>query len=349
MGDPFQQVASGEPVRPAMAFNAEFRNATAEAIRHARTRRPTGTCRDGADERGDVVWIQNISTTDRDRGDVMAVKKPVFTDDDNLEEYTYNLHLEAIIARECDRGQFVVLLDAIPSQGFGRAVISGLAQVRVDFGIDGSYLRFADVKSGTAILQAGTTGSAQILWAKSRSGVQPCVVRLSNNPNAPFTSVCSSLSTFSSTRLSTSETSQSTSPAGSSSAGTSASTSGSPPTSSPTSSPPGSSSGGTSGVTTSSSSTLATSTLSSLTTSSSTATSSSSSAPDGCLVYGPQGRIGSHGVLCLPVYRLAIEGGKLVCDLVDEHCFPIPCTCHPTSSSTSPASSQPSSSGAPPI
>lgn len=210
MSDPFRHVRENEPFRPsARAWNAMIDETVSSRTRQEGNR--------GIEFGRFRPWVDvyNASQHDFERFDAIGINGPVIDPTENLDEYENNLTFEGTVPRTCHVGKFGICLEAIPAGGWGRVLLSGVVQCWVDFGDYGDGLGFADVVSGSTALQAGYTGSAQILWTAGRIGTQRAVVRLSNNPDALLTSVCSS-SSFSTSETSTSvtsstQTSQSTS------------------------------------------------------------------------------------------------------------------------------------------
>jgi hypothetical protein len=124
--------------------------------------------------------VKNASGADQNRYAVLGVSGPIYTPTDNLDSFKNKLaFIGALPTTASYTGKFVVLLEPAVNGAIVRAVIAGVVPVQVDFG-DASHT-FADVKnSSSASLKSGPSGSAQVLWKQSGTGVIWALVRLSN-------------------------------------------------------------------------------------------------------------------------------------------------------------------------
>jgi hypothetical protein len=119
------------------------------------------------------------SDVDLDRFCAVGLGAPVVSPWDNLTEFRENAALAATIPdADTDAGRFAILLEAIPEDGFGRAMLAGVAPVQLEV-VDEDHA-FADVTDGIAWkLTTADAGGAQILWKESGTGTKWGLVRLS--------------------------------------------------------------------------------------------------------------------------------------------------------------------------
>lgn len=127
----------------------------------------------------DIVLVKNDSGEDVPRFGVLGIDGVIFTADDNLLEFQARVAFTGITPAEADHaGKFVICLDPIADGKIGRAWVSGVCHVQVDF-TDAGH-KFCDVKgTDRTKLASSTTGSARILYRDGTgTGTKWCVVRM---------------------------------------------------------------------------------------------------------------------------------------------------------------------------
>ena len=95
-----------------------------------------------------VVDIKNGSGSATDRGDILGIDSLVYTFADDAEGVKTRPILEGNTPDLSDHsgGRFAVTLGPMDDDGFGKAVVSGLAVCQVDIKTEGD--RFADIDDG---------------------------------------------------------------------------------------------------------------------------------------------------------------------------------------------------------
>jgi len=130
MGDALKKVQAGQRLE----IPAETYNAFLDAVRAERARR-----HDIEQEPGDefrqtgIIKVRNQTGVDQDRYSVLALRSPIVTPSDNLQEFKNRVNLDGVKAvdpAKCER--FAILLDPLKAGGIGRGIVAGVVPVRVN-------------------------------------------------------------------------------------------------------------------------------------------------------------------------------------------------------------------------
>ena len=173
-----KKVQSGDKLKiPAAAYNS-FVDA-AEAHKANMFKQSPGK-----DQPGDnLVLVKNTTPYNKNTGDTLGIDGPLFGPDDNLNEFKYNLALKGVTPTKADHaGKFAVTAEPIAAGKIGRAYVAGICPARVYIGIVG--LQYAEINIW-GWLEAGYSGSVQILYAAGGTGMQWALVRLSASAALP--------------------------------------------------------------------------------------------------------------------------------------------------------------------
>jgi len=162
----FDHVHPGQPISgiPAAAYNA--------ALDAARAHQQSGTLFDrkaALQAVGPVVWVRNNTGSALARFDVTALGLPIIVPADNESEFEQQVMFEGgTPSVPADLGEWAITLEPIPAGKIGRAMVSGLCQVRLYVPEGQEEYEFADVAGGaTGYLLLQREGPAQILWRES--------------------------------------------------------------------------------------------------------------------------------------------------------------------------------------
>ena len=179
MADALKKVQAGQR----MEIPAEAYNAFIDAVRAERSRRHSIEQDAGLDVRQTgIIKVRNQSGSDQDRYHVLALRTPVVSPSDNLQEFKNQVSLDAdapSTPSRCER--FAILLDPLPNGGMGRGIVSGVAPVRIN--VVRPTDNYAELVFGeTGHLRSSPTGQTRILWKEAGTGIRWGVVRLSERP-----------------------------------------------------------------------------------------------------------------------------------------------------------------------
>jgi len=171
-----RHVQTGAPLRiPARDWNAAMDAARA----HAESRFDGGM-RPGLPEwrSWGVLPIKNSSGADRDRFDVLGISNVIFAPSASDKAFQNRPALVGVTpASGHVGGEYAVLLQPAAKGAIVDGMVIGITPCRVNVS-DASH-GFADVDSGVAgNLKSGETGSAQIIWKESGTGVKWAIVRV---------------------------------------------------------------------------------------------------------------------------------------------------------------------------
>lgn len=128
------------------------------------------------------VLLKNSSGAAVDRYGVLGLGAPIITEDANADQFKSRgpTFVGATPATGTHEGKFAILLDALPDDKLGRAVVSGTVQCQINVNDAGDD--YADIKNADATQldsQADpSTGCAHILWKEAGTGTKWAVVRL---------------------------------------------------------------------------------------------------------------------------------------------------------------------------
>jgi len=162
MSDALTKVQPGMPLQiPARAYNA-FVDA---ALDHQRRQLSTTADAQRDREPANVVLVRNESGADRSRFDILGITGPIITRADNAASFQSRIALRGETPTAVHAGRFVVLVDALPDGGIGRAYLSGACLVRVRMQDEAHTA--ADIEEGDASqLASGESGAASLLWVE---------------------------------------------------------------------------------------------------------------------------------------------------------------------------------------
>lgn len=162
MATTLNKVRSGDPlVIPAATYNAFV-----DAARDHRERQRSAT-KDGLPDwrQTGIVLVRNDSGADRERFDVLGVSGPVITPTDNADAFKERVAIKGVTPTTAHAGRFVVLLEPVRADAFGRGCVDGVCVARVKMNDEGHV--FAEAKDGQADkLESGAAGSACLLGAR---------------------------------------------------------------------------------------------------------------------------------------------------------------------------------------
>jgi hypothetical protein len=128
-----------------------------------------------------VVLVQNDSGSDQEQYAVLGIDVPIITPTANEAEFKRQVTFSCSTPEAgTHEGRFVVLLDAIPDGAIGRAVVAGVAQVR----LTGADVGRAEIDDGETVLIASAAGSAEVLWAEAGSSERWAVVDVRSRGSA---------------------------------------------------------------------------------------------------------------------------------------------------------------------
>ncbi|HEV58126.1 MAG TPA: hypothetical protein ENN87_11655 [Phycisphaerales bacterium] len=188
MGDTLKKVKPGDPmVIPADTFNT-FVDAARGHVnrRHGWTGRPMPSRPDPC-----IILVYNNTGQDLDRYNIIAVQDHLYGpsyypgDPDAERSFKNSIVMTGIVPRtsgESFTGRFAVLLEPLAAGKIGRAVISGVVQVRLEVKEQAAVRHYAGiVDNEVGYLGESVAGPARILWKDlGASGIVWAVVRLSD-------------------------------------------------------------------------------------------------------------------------------------------------------------------------
>lgn len=134
--------------------------------------------------RENCVCVYNNTSGILQRYDVVSLGEPRITPSGNLEEFTYNLTLNAEIP-DANKRYAAICVEPIPISGYGLACVDGVAPAYINH-VDSKY-RYADCVKDHTYFQSSNVGVAQILWLEkgiAATGLQYGVVRFGGIPAA---------------------------------------------------------------------------------------------------------------------------------------------------------------------
>jgi len=157
---------------PAGDWNAAMRQVeSAHGQRHVTARQAIDRDKDG-----DKCLIRNETGMDLDRFSVVGLSEPIILPSANLQEFKRQVTFRGVVPTESHLGRFAILLAPCAAGAITEAAIAGVTWVWLQ--IDDSLDWCADVLPGsTDYLVTSPTGSAQVLWRESDSGVCWAAIR----------------------------------------------------------------------------------------------------------------------------------------------------------------------------
>ena len=162
MSDPLPRIRAGDklPGIPAEGWNAAMD--AAQYVRDARLAQGVGGV--PAFRQPGVVLVKNVSGADVERFGVLALGDALLDpdDEDALPEYQRQVAVEGDVA---DAGETLVgvLLEPIPEDGIGRAVVAGACVAKVRVTSDSHEFAAPD-GANTEYMASGTSGPARIFY-----------------------------------------------------------------------------------------------------------------------------------------------------------------------------------------
>jgi hypothetical protein len=176
MGDPLKKVQAGQRLEiPADAYNAFVDAARAERSRRhdvaqdaGRETRQTG-----------IIRVRNTTGTDQDRYSILALREPIISPSDNLQEFKNRVSLDGEAPTgPARRERFAILLEPLAADRIGRGIVAGVTPVRIDV-IRETDVYAEPIAGTTTQLRSVPFGQTRILWKEAGTGVKWAVVRLS--------------------------------------------------------------------------------------------------------------------------------------------------------------------------
>lgn len=125
-----------------------------------------------------IIKVKNLSGGVRGQFGILGLGDPAIDPGVNLAAFKQQVIFKGLLPDTGSHfGNFCVLLDALPVDRIGRAVVAGAVQVKVN--IDETWHQFADVEDtdGTRLISR-PLGGAKILWQDSGSGEQWAIVNV---------------------------------------------------------------------------------------------------------------------------------------------------------------------------
>jgi hypothetical protein len=80
-----------------------------------------------------IIKVRTQTGVDQDRYSVLALRSPIVSPSDNLQEFKNRVNLDGVKAvdpAKCER--FAILLDPLKAGGIGRGIVAGVVPVRVN-------------------------------------------------------------------------------------------------------------------------------------------------------------------------------------------------------------------------
>jgi hypothetical protein len=173
-GDDLKKVTAGDPLQiPAGTWNTFIDVARAwKAGQFGGGAAPRPSTPDRS-----IALVKNDTGADLDQWSAVGIDGSIITPEENLAEWGRLLAFSVVTPRLPDHEHnFAVTLEPIPQGKIGRAVVSGLVQVKVAVGNrDHTH---ASVTDGSYLLTSGDSGPAEIVtMGGAETGEQWCVVR----------------------------------------------------------------------------------------------------------------------------------------------------------------------------
>lgn len=179
MPDPFRKVRPGEDVE----FSAIAHNRMLEAAQAYGTRTGAGDPVP-LSRQATVIHVRNDAGVDLNRGGVVGIGDVLADPTLSEESFLAEVSFSGLMPGDAGR-RFGILIDAIPQDQVGRAVIDGVCHVKVDV-INEGHRHARPIDSDHGKLESCAHGYAEILWREGDgpygggydTGVQWAVVRL---------------------------------------------------------------------------------------------------------------------------------------------------------------------------
>jgi len=174
-GDKNKIAISGQPLGiPATVWNEMLEGL--QWIRGQRARSGEGSVRPDPRNTG-IVLIRNDSGADRAQFDILGIEDFVFQPSENIVAFCETPAFSGVVPQGEHQGKFVVLMEPILAGGIGRAIVSGMAVVRIEFDDDGD--EWCDVlRTDATKLKSGISGAAKILHYEAGSNPRWAVIKI---------------------------------------------------------------------------------------------------------------------------------------------------------------------------
>ncbi len=122
-----------------------------------------------------VALARNTTATAIDRFRVAVLAAPAILPSDNEDEWAMRLAVGCSPATAADASSWLgVVTEPVRASGFGRVVVGGVAQAKVNV-LDAAH-RHATARAGDTHLRSAKAGQAAILWKESGTGVRRALV-----------------------------------------------------------------------------------------------------------------------------------------------------------------------------
>jgi hypothetical protein len=176
-GDPFKNVLPGERmVIPAAAYNAFL-----DAARRNRAQlHETDRDEDKEFRQAGIVKVKNATGQDLGRFAVVMLNAPIIGPGDNLQEFQNKVTFIGVKPTDTpQRERFAVLLEPLPYDAIGRAIVAGVTVVKLKVDPAQLYDYAVAEMDQTGWLRNVPHGNARVLWIDpSGSTERWAVVRL---------------------------------------------------------------------------------------------------------------------------------------------------------------------------
>ena len=163
-GDAFKKRTAGEPLEiPAEAYNAFIDAARADRARRGDQGAPEQT----VPRESGIVLVKNTTEADLDRLAVLGIDAPIFTPEDNEQEFKNRVALKGVTPiLEDHQERFAILLEPLAAGRIGLGMVQGVTPVRLYVTNEGH--RGAGVVEGkTGYLCSQTTAPVTVLWKEA--------------------------------------------------------------------------------------------------------------------------------------------------------------------------------------
>ena len=163
MSDPFRNVNPNDNlVIPAVAWNTLMKVARKQDTPDFNSSKNT--------QHGPTteILVRNDSGADLDRFGVLAIDVPLILPTLNANEFLSRVLVSGVAVTSANASGFVCAIEPIPDGKIGRVILRGSITGTLTV-IDESH-KYAQVVSGSAVLQSASFGPVQILWKEAGTG-----------------------------------------------------------------------------------------------------------------------------------------------------------------------------------
>jgi hypothetical protein len=167
------KAAPGDPLRIAAAdWNACLDAAASNRLRQTgiRDQRSNGV--------GGVLFtVKNSTGADLARFHALGIGDPLFSPTDNADTFKNQFAFDGADMAAGYFGKFAVAQEAIPADGYGLALVSGLTVAEITVGHETHDRADVDPAGGARLLSA-YYGAAEIVWKETGTGTKWAVLRI---------------------------------------------------------------------------------------------------------------------------------------------------------------------------